>query len=72
MAKPDVAIFELLLDRFELDPAETLLIDDSPANIEAARSVGMQAVEYESPERLRRRLEEAGLLDGVSPPLPSP
>lgn len=72
VAKPDVAIFELLLDRFDLDPAETILIDDSPANIEAARSVGMQAVEFESPERLRRRLEDAGLLDGVSPPLPSP
>jgi 2-haloacid dehalogenase len=72
MAKPDVAIFELLLDRFGLDPSETLFVDDSPANVEAAQRVGLQAIEFESPERLRRSLEDAGLLDGVSPPLPSP
>jgi len=72
VAKPDPAIFELLLDRFDLDPATTLFIDDSPVNVEAARRVGIQAVEFESPERLRCRLEDAGLLDGVSPPVPSP
>ena len=72
VAKPDVAIFELLLDRFDLDPARTILIDDSRANVEAARSVGMQAIEFESPEQLRRRLGYAGLLGGVSPPVPSP
>lgn len=71
LSKPDPAIFELLLDRFDLDRSTTLLIDDSAANVRAARSVGMQAIEFESPERLRRFLEDAGLLDGVSPPLPS-
>ena len=72
VAKPDLAIFELLLDRFELEPSETVLIDDSATNVAAARSVGIQAIEFASPERLRRSLEDAGLLDGVSPPLPSP
>lgn len=71
VAKPDIAIFELLLDRFGLDRSTTVLIDDSPANVRAARSVGMHAIEFESPERLRRWLEHAGLLDGVSPPPPS-
>ena len=72
VAKPDPAIFELLLDRFDLDPAETLFIDDSPVNVEAARSVGMRAIEFDSPGQLRRALQDAGLLDGVSPPAPSP
>jgi 2-haloacid dehalogenase len=71
VAKPDIAVFELLFRRFDLDPSATLFIDDSAANVEAARSVGMRAIEFESPERLRRSLEDAGLLDGVSPPLPS-
>lgn len=66
VAKPDPRIFELLLDRFDLDPAQTILIDDSPTNVKAARSVGMQAIEFESPEQLRRRLGEAGLPSGVS------
>jgi 2-haloacid dehalogenase len=64
IAKPDPRIFELLLDRFGLTAARTLLIDDSRANVEAARGVGMQAIEFESPAALRHSLEDAGLLDG--------
>ena len=64
VAKPDPRIFELLLERFGLDPARTLLIDDSRTNVQAARAAGMQAVEFESPASLRRQLEGLGLLDG--------
>ncbi len=66
MAKPDPRIFELLLDRFGLTAANTLLIDDSPTNVRAARAVGMQAIEFASPASLRGWLEDAGLLDGQS------
>lgn len=65
VAKPDVEIFELLLQRFELTAASTLLIDDSPRNVRAALSLGMQAVEFRSGAELRRLLEEAGLLSGA-------
>jgi len=61
VAKPDVRAFKLLLDRFELDPAHTLFVDDSATNVEAARRAGLQAIQFESPEHLRRRLEDAGL-----------
>jgi 2-haloacid dehalogenase len=71
VAKPDARIFELLLDRFDLEPSATVMIDDSRVNVTAARGAGMQAIEFESPERLRRRLEEAGLLNG-SPAHPGP
>jgi 2-haloacid dehalogenase len=63
VAKPDVRIFELLLDRFGLTSSQTVMIDDSRANVEAARSIGMRAVEFHSPEQLRRWLEGAGLLN---------
>ncbi len=62
VAKPDPRVFELLLERFELTAAKTLFVDDSRANVEAARSVGLQAIEFESPARLREALEHAGLL----------
>ncbi len=64
VAKPDPRIFELLLDRFALTAATTLLIDDSNTNVQAARAAGIQAIEFESPASLRRQLENAGLLDG--------
>jgi 2-haloacid dehalogenase len=71
VAKPDVAVFELLLDRFDLDPSTTVLIDDSPANVRAARTAGMQAIEFSSPDQLGHRLRQAGLLAGLSPLPPS-
>ena len=63
VAKPDPRVFELLLDRFGLTAAETVLIDDSAKNVEAAQTVGMQAIKFESPARLRRWLADAGLLE---------
>ena len=62
VAKPDPRVYELLLDRFGLDAATTLFIDDSPKNVAAARGVGMQALEFESPAALRDELVAAGLL----------
>ena len=36
VVKPEPRIYEILLDRFGLDPAETLFIDDRRSNLEAA------------------------------------
>lgn len=44
VCKPDAALFETVIRRFSLNPAESVLLDDSEANCEAARSLGMQAV----------------------------
>ena len=41
LVKPDPAIFRLLMDRQQLDPARTLFIDDSAMNIAAARDLGL-------------------------------
>ena len=62
VAKPDPRIYELLLGRFGLAAHTTLLIDDSARNVAAARGVGMQAVQFESPAELRKWLRDAGLL----------
>jgi len=42
LRKPDVEIFQYVLDQNELDPADTLFIDDSPQHIEAAKKLGIQ------------------------------
>jgi 2-haloacid dehalogenase len=70
VAKPDPRIFRILVERHGLEPAATMFIDDSPANVEAASAAGLVAVRYESPSALRAQLVAAGLLppDGsVSP-----
>jgi 2-haloacid dehalogenase len=64
LVKPDPRLFRRLLDRFGLAPEATLFVDDSPANVTAARRLGMDAVRFTDPERLRRDLAGRGLLPG--------
>jgi 2-haloacid dehalogenase/putative hydrolase of the HAD superfamily len=60
--KPDPAIFTLTCNRYGLAPAQTLFVDDSARNVEAARAVGLQAHHFTDPAALRPALEAAGLL----------
>jgi len=70
VAKPDPAIFELVLRRYRLDPAATLFVDDRPVNVDAAATAGMQALLFTDPPALRRELTRLGLLDGAGPGSP--
>lgn len=54
--KPDREIFEVLAVRYALDPAETVFIDDSAANVEAARAFGWQAIHCTAPDMLPAQL----------------
>jgi 2-haloacid dehalogenase len=61
VVKPDREIFEILLNRYDLDPAATVFIDDTVANAATARAVGIQAIEYSGAGKLRRELRELGV-----------
>lgn len=60
--KPEPRIYEILLERYGLDPSETLFIDDRRVNIEAAAAQGIHGQLFDShdPEAscaaIRRRL----------------
>jgi len=62
VAKPDPRIYRILLDRYRLEPAGCLFIDDVAGNVEGARAAGMQAVLYTSPAELRRELAARSIL----------
>jgi len=62
ITKPDERVYHHLLDRFGLDAASTVFIDDSAANVRAAREVGMIALRFEGGDALRRALADLGLL----------
>lgn len=62
VVKPDDAIFELLCERFSLDPAHTLFIDDAPANIAAAERLGFATHHFTDPETLAADLTHRHLL----------
>jgi 2-haloacid dehalogenase len=62
VAKPEPAIFRLLLDRFALTPSTTLMIDDTSENLEGASTFGIQTVLFRSSGQLRSALAAAGVL----------
>jgi HAD superfamily hydrolase (TIGR01509 family) len=61
LIKPDIAIYEMHHGAFGLNPARTLFIDDMPANVEAARKAGWQAVRFIDAEILKQDLEGFGI-----------
>jgi 2-haloacid dehalogenase len=62
MIKPDPRLYALLLERYDIDPARAVFIDDVPANTAAAEACGMHAIRFVSPEQLTAELEALGLL----------
>ena len=61
LAKPDPAIFKLLIHRYHLEPSRTVFIDDQLYNVEAAEKEGFIAFRFSDPERLRLDLSALGI-----------
>jgi len=61
MAKPEPAIYELLLEKLGAAPEETLFLDDKLENIEAARRQGIIGLQFSTVEQLRQDLISSGL-----------
>ncbi len=61
LVKPDPRIFRVFCERYSLAPESCVFIDDNPANVVAARSLGMRGIEFRSPEALRAELIGLGL-----------
>lgn len=60
--KPNPGFYRILLDRYQLNPSETLFIDDRVVNIEAAEKIGFKTILFTTPEQLRMELNHLRLL----------
>ncbi|MDO5034084.1 MAG: HAD family phosphatase [Actinomycetaceae bacterium] len=56
LAKPDPAIFRLLLERLREPASKVVFIDDNVANIEAAGALGIDAILFQDATQLRSEL----------------
>ena len=59
--KPDSEAFNLVARNMGFEPREVLFFDDSPDNVEGARTVGMQAVVVHSIADIREALSPLGV-----------
>ncbi len=62
LVKPDPRIYRLLLERIGRPAQDCLFIDDSAANIAAARELGFQTIRFESAAQLQKELLHLGLI----------
>jgi 2-haloacid dehalogenase len=64
LAKPDPAIFRVLLERLGRKAQECVFIDDSAANIEAASALGFDAIHFKSAAQVKSALQKKGIQCG--------
>lgn len=62
IVKPDLAIYQLAIERFNIAPEKSLFIDDMPANIEAAQKLGIRGHLFRDAKTLRGELCDLKLL----------
>ena len=55
--KPDPAIYHVLVDRYGVEPARTIFVDDRADNVDAAAALGFQAIRFTDAEALRAEVD---------------
>ena len=60
--KPYLPIYEILLARYNVEPTSAVFIDDSLPNVEAARSLGIHGIHFQSAAQLQADLMGLGVV----------
>lgn len=56
--KPDKKIFKYVIDKFQIDPFESIFIDDLKKNIISAKAVGFNVIPYTSHKRFLKEFNK--------------
>lgn len=59
--KPFPDFFNILFNRYQVDPAKAIFIDDNLKNVKGSNDMGMNTILFESPEQLRTALTQFGV-----------
>ena len=59
--KPKLDFYQILLDRYSVNPQQALFIDDNIKNTEAARLIGIDSIHFKKPSQLRQELMDHGI-----------
>ena len=58
LLKPEKEIYDILIDKFNLIPEETVFIDDTKVNIDACEKEGIRGIHLPDYTELKQKLEE--------------
>jgi 2-haloacid dehalogenase len=59
--KPFPEFYHILFDRYKIDPAKAIFIDDNVKNIKGAQTVSLPAIHFKDPTQLRKELTQFGV-----------
>jgi putative hydrolase of the HAD superfamily len=62
LIKPEPPIYALLLETYGLEASQTVLVDDTAVNLEAAAQFGVRTIKFENPEQCERQLQALGCI----------
>ena len=54
--KPFPEIYQILFDRYQVDPQQALFIDDNIKNIEGGKKMGLHTIHFTSPDQMKQEL----------------
>jgi putative hydrolase of the HAD superfamily len=57
LIKPEIEIYKILINKYNLIPVQTIFIDDTVENIRAAEKVGINTIHYKNHDMLKEELE---------------
>lgn len=60
--KPFPEFYHRLLNRYEVDPAKAVFIDDNLRNVKAAQELGIDSIHFQSPAQLQQELQQRKLI----------
>jgi 2-haloacid dehalogenase len=60
--KPFPEIYHILFSRFNVNPSETVFIDDNLRNIEGAKALDLAVIHFQSPDQLKKALKKLKIL----------
>ncbi|MDR1057232.1 MAG: HAD family phosphatase [Coxiellaceae bacterium] len=64
--KPELKIYQILLERNKLDPKQCIFVDDKPENLVPAKNLGMQVIQFTSPKNLKKQLKKLKVMVNIS------
>ena len=60
--KPDPRLYQILIDRYSIQPGKSIFVDDTKINVEVAVDLGFQAIHFLSANQLHEELRKWGLM----------
>jgi len=57
IVKPDMQIFQMALEQLDVNPQESIFIDDFPHNVVGARNINMHAIHFQTRDQTLSELE---------------